>query len=134
MDLLYTQALVFFAVFFMPLAPLLGIITTLLVFVVKWGSLMVFLEPFSSKAVYRMSSNDNFSYSLLLVFFIITVGFTGYAILWLTPSKTCSPFRGENSAWSILANRASLWPEDLQNIIAFILSSAFVVPFIAGLL
>lgn len=134
MDLLYTQALVFFSIFFIPYATILGALTTLILFTAKAASLFIFLEPFGARSAYRMTSSDNFVWTLLLIFFIITVGFTGYVILWLKPSSTCGPFQGQDSAYDIIMDRAATWPQGIRDFFNFVVSGAFVVPLLLALL
>jgi hypothetical protein len=134
MDLLYTQALVFFSIFFVPYASLIGVATTVLLLAAKASSLLLFLEPYGVEFSYRMKSTDNFVWTMLLIFFLITLGFTGYAALWLKPSTDCGPFRGLESAYGLVLNRAATWPTEISDFFDFLFSGAFIVPLLMALL
>lgn len=134
MDLLYTQALVFFSIFFVPYATLIGILTTMLLLAAKSTSLLLFLQPYGAETSYRMRSDDNFVWTMLLLFFLITLGFTGYAALWLKPSPDCGPFQGLDSAYSVVLDRAAKWPVEIVDFFNFLFSGAFIVTLIIALL
>lgn len=132
MDALYGQALIWIGTFFSPLLPIVGIVVTVIMFWVKYYSMMLALSP--PRTYYRVSSYDNFTLLFMLITLFLCIGPVGYALLRLKPSTTCGPFRGSDDIWSIIGRTLNTFPTWLEDIIRFMGTPAFVLPFITVLI
>jgi hypothetical protein len=128
MDALYGQALIWIGTFFSPLLPVIGVCVTVTMFWVKYHSMMLALSP--PRTYYRVSSYDTFTLLFMLITLFLCVGPVGYALLRLTPSQACGPFRGAHDIWSILGTTLASFPPWLESAVRFMGAPAFVLPLI----
>ncbi|XP_011707818.1 PREDICTED: transmembrane channel-like protein 7 [Wasmannia auropunctata] len=126
LDIFYSQTVCWLGCFFAPLLPMVAVIGTFLLFYIKKFTCLVNSTP--SNRIYRASrSNCLFMFNLLLSFVLAMIP-VGYAIAAIMPSKSCGPFRGLESVWSLLVAQFSQFPNWLQSTLCFLGTAAFGVP------
>ena len=77
--------------FYVPLMPVVGLISAIIIFSVKYGSMLLFLEPFNEE--YRSKATDNFNIILLLVTLVVSSLPVAYTIVALPSPTGCGPYR-----------------------------------------
>ncbi|XP_012272322.1 transmembrane channel-like protein 7 isoform X2 [Orussus abietinus] len=125
-DVVYSQTVCWLGTFFAPLLPLIAIIALFLLFYIKKFTFLVNSTP--SNQVYRASRSNLLFMSILLVSYIFIMIPLGFIIVELIPSKSCGPFRGLSSAWSLLISTFSHFPDWLQSFLYFLGTAGFGVP------
>lgn len=126
LDIVYSQTICWLGCFFAPLLPLVAVIGTFLLFYVKKFACLVNCTP--SSKVYRASRSNSFFMFILLVSFILAVIPVGYSIAEIMPSKSCGPFRGLESVWTLLTLTFSQFPYWLQSVLFFLGTAGFGIP------
>ncbi|XP_043803117.1 transmembrane channel-like protein 7 isoform X2 [Apis laboriosa] len=126
LDVVYLQTVCWLGFFFAPLLPLVAIIGTFLLFYIKKFACLVNSIP--SSKVYRASKLNAFFMLILLISFILSTIPVGYSIAEILPSKSCGPFRGFRSVWSLLIVTFAEFPDWLQSILYFLSTAGFGVP------
>lgn len=126
LDIVYSQTLCWLGCLFAPLLPLVAVIGTFLLFYVKKFTCLVNSTP--SSKIYRASRLNSLFMFILLVAFILATILIGYSIEQIMPSKSCGPFRGLESVWSLLIITFSQFPNWLQSILYFLSTAGFGIP------
>ncbi|XP_065181128.1 transmembrane channel-like protein 7 isoform X2 [Sycon ciliatum] len=126
LELLYAQALLWLGVFFSPLICIICILKFIIYFYCKKFSLFHNLKP--SDRPYRAARNSNIFRALLLLTLFLCLIPIGYAIVRITPSAQCGPFRGKEHIYDIIPELIDKAPGWLETIIDFIGSAAFIAP------
>lgn len=133
LDVVYSQTLCWVGSFFMPLLPLLCVVTCFFIFYIKKFACLVNSKP--SSTIYRASrSNSMFMVVLLVSYTICALLPIAYAVAELLPSKSCGPFRGLNTVWTTVVHAFVQTPEPLQNAVFFLSTAGFAVPVLIILL
>ncbi|CAG9855854.1 unnamed protein product [Phyllotreta striolata] len=131
LDVVYTQTLIWFGIFYAPLISLMGAIMFFFLFYIKRFACTVNCRP--SPIVYRASrSNSLFMFVLLISFAFASIPL-GFSFSDLTPSKACGPFKGEASVWSLAVGLFRRTPDWLQSVIFFLGTAGFAIPCIVVL-
>ncbi|XP_003702260.2 transmembrane channel-like protein 7 [Megachile rotundata] len=126
LDVVYLQTICWLGCFFAPLLPLVAVIGTFFLFYIKKFSCLVNSTP--SSKIYRASNSNSLFMLILLISFILTTIPVGYSIAELVPSKSCGPFRGRKSVWTLLILVFARFPNWLQSILYFLGTAGFGVP------
>ncbi|KOX73727.1 Transmembrane channel-like protein 7 [Melipona quadrifasciata] len=105
LDVVYLQTICWLGLFYAPLLPLIAIFSTFVLFYIKKFACLVNSTP--SSKIYRA---------------------IGYSIAEIEPSKSCGPFRGFKSVWSLLIVVFAEFPDWLQSILYFLGTAGFGVP------
>ncbi|CAK9804247.1 Transmembrane channel-like protein 7 [Anthophora quadrimaculata] len=126
LDVVYLQTICWLGFFFAPLLPLVAVIGTFLLFYIKKFTCLVNSTP--SSRVYRASKSNSIFMLILLLSFILSTIPVGYTIAEIVPSKSCGPFRGFKSVWSLLIVIFAQFPDWLQSILYFLGTAGFGVP------
>ncbi|XP_017876780.1 transmembrane channel-like protein 7 [Ceratina calcarata] len=127
LDMVYLQTICWLGLFFAPLLPLIAVLGTFLLFYVKKFSCLV--NSTQSSKVYRASKLNAFFMLILLISFILCTIPIGYSIAEIVPSKSCGPFRGLKSVWSLLIDMFDeQLPDWLQTTLRFLSTAGFGVP------
>lgn len=126
LDIFYSQTICWLGCFFAPLLPMVAVIGTFLLFYIKKFTCLVNSTP--SNKIYRASRSNCLFMFNLLISFILAVIPVGYSIAKIMPSKSCGPFRGLESVWSLLIMTFSQFPNWLQSILSFVGTAAFGIP------
>ncbi|KAI4478729.1 hypothetical protein M0804_011757 [Polistes exclamans] len=126
LDIVYSQTICWLGCFFAPLLPMVAVIGTFFLFYVKKFACLVNCTP--SSKVYRASQSNSFFMFILLVSFILAIIPVGYSIAEIMPSKSCGPFKGLESVWTLLTLTFSQFPYWLQSILFFLGTAGFGIP------
>ncbi|XP_071862807.1 transmembrane channel-like protein 7 isoform X2 [Bombus fervidus] len=126
LDVVYLQTICWLGFFYAPLLPLIAIFGTFVLFYIKKFACLVNSTP--SSKVYRASKSNAFFMLILLISFILSTVPIGYSIAEIVPSKSCGPFRGFKSVWSLLIVMFAEFPYWLQSILYFLGTAGFGVP------
>lgn len=102
LDLVYSQSICWLGMFYSPILPIATVIKCLIVFYVKYLSLLLYSSPPSR--LYGASSSTSLFMSVLLLSFITCVLPLGYHVSSLTPSRSCGPYRGFSTVWSAISS------------------------------
>ena len=126
LDVVYTQTLCWFGSFFAPVIPLLAFIIFFFMFYIKKFACLVNSKP--STIPYRASRSNSLFMAVLLVSFTVVILPLGYTIAEWPPSKSCGPFRGQPTVWSIIVQTFRSSPMWIQSIVFFFSTAGFAVP------
>lgn len=126
LDIVYSQTICWLGCFFVPLLPIVAVAGTLLLFYVKRFTCLVNSTP--SSKIYRASRSNSLFMFILLVSFILAMVPVGYSIAEIMPSKSCGPFRGLESVWTLLIMTFSQFPDWLQSSLFFLGTAGFGIP------
>ncbi|KAK1131502.1 hypothetical protein K0M31_017784 [Melipona bicolor] len=126
LDVVYLQTICWLGLFYAPLLPLIAIFSTFVLFYIKKFACLVNSTP--SSKIYRASKSNAFFMLILLISFILFTVPVGYSIAEIEPSKSCGPFRGFKSVWSLLIVVFAEFPDWLQSILYFLGTAGFGVP------
>ncbi|XP_050581808.1 transmembrane channel-like protein 7 [Bombus affinis] len=126
LDVVYLQTICWLGFFYAPLLPLIAIFGTFVLFYIKKFACLVNSTP--SSKIYRASKSNAFFMLILLISFILSTVPIGYSIAEIVPSKSCGPFRGFKSVWSLLIVMFAEFPYWLQSILYFLGTAGFGVP------
>ncbi|KAL6265660.1 hypothetical protein P5V15_002455 [Pogonomyrmex californicus] len=126
LDIFYSQMVCWLGCFFAPLLPMVAVIGTFLLFYIKKFTCLVNSTP--SSKIYRASRSNCLFMFVLLISFILTMIPLGYSIAEIMPSKSCGPFRGLESVWTLLITTFSQFPNWLQSALSFLGTAAFGIP------
>lgn len=126
LDVFYLQTICWLGCFFFPLMPLFAVLGTSMLFHLKRFICLYVSTP--SNKIYRASRlNCMFMFNLLLCFILAMIP-VGYSIAEIMPSKSCGPFRGLESVWSLLTMTFSQFPNWLQSAVSFLGTAGFGIP------
>jgi hypothetical protein len=102
LDMVYSQSICWLGMFYCPVLPIITTVKCVIVFYVKYFSLLIYSCPPSR--VYGASSSTSLFMNVLLVSFISCVLPLGYHVTSLQPSVSCGPFRGFDTVWSAVSS------------------------------
>lgn len=126
LDVVYTQTLIWFGIFYAPLISLMGALIFLIMFYIKKFACTVNCKP--SPIVYRAARSNSMFMLVLLISFAFAAIPLGFSFSDLTPSKSCGPFRGRASVWELAVSLFLKTPDWVQSIIFFLGTAGFAVP------
>ncbi|XP_046491412.1 transmembrane channel-like protein 7 [Neodiprion pinetum] len=126
LDVVYSQTICWLGCFFAPLLPLMAVIGSFFLFYVKKFACLVNSTP--SSQVYRASRSNSLFMLVLLLAYTLAIIPVGYAIAELFPSKSCGPFRGWDTVWSLVISTFMDFPNWLQSILFFVSTAGFGIP------
>ena len=106
LDMVYSQSICWLGMFYCPVLPMITSVKCVIVFYVKYLSLLLYSSPPSR--VYGASSSSSLFMNVLLLSFISCVLPLGYHVTSLEPSMSCGPFRGFATVWSAISNEVIL--------------------------
>jgi hypothetical protein len=129
LKLVYAQAILWFGILYCPLLPLISYIKTIILFYIRCIAVTICNKPPS--AMFRVASTQTFYMALLLFIAFLCTFPLGFALIQLTPSTICGPFRGLSSMAGIVTNEVLQWPMILQAIVNYCTTATVIVPFIA---
>ncbi|KAK3588971.1 hypothetical protein CHS0354_043141 [Potamilus streckersoni] len=129
-DIIYTQTIGWFGMFFSPLIPFMTFLKCIIFFYVrKWTLLSNCAQPEKTNATSR--SNSLFMMVLLLSFVFVTVPI-GYMVGYIPPSQSCGPFRVYSNSSNVMFDTISFtiksWPDTARDIFFFFGTVGFLVP------
>ncbi|RZF34662.1 hypothetical protein LSTR_LSTR010827 [Laodelphax striatellus] len=127
LDVVYTQTLSWFGSFYAPLLPVITTLVLFVIFEVKKFACLVNSTPGSS-TIYRASRSNSMFMSVLLVSLAVAVIPWAFSISEMMPSKTCGPFRGQRSAWSVMEATFHTFPGWVKATADFCTTAAFALP------
>lgn len=111
LNMAYSQSICWLGMFYCPVLPIITAVKCIIVFYVKYLSLLLYSCPPSR--VYGASSSTSLFMNVLLLSFISCVLPLGYHVTSMEPSLSCGPFRGLITVWSAIStevNRCCLNP------------------------
>jgi hypothetical protein len=126
LDLVYSQTLCWLGSFYAPILPLVAMLECCLLFHIKKFACLVNSKP--SSTVYRASRSNSLFMVVLLISFIVAVLPVAFAIAEILPSKSCGPFRGHLSTWSVVVDSFDQLPVWIKSILFFFGTAGFAVP------
>ena len=126
LDVVYIQTLSWLGSFFSPFLPLLAFIIFFFMFYIKKFACLVNSKP--STIPYRASRSNSLFMSVLLLSFTVMILPLGYTIAEWPPSKSCGPFRGKSTIWSVIVETFYSCPAWIQAIVFFFSTAGFAVP------
>lgn len=100
LDIVYIQAICWLGVMYAPLMATVCFFTFCTLFGLKLFTVSWTCVP--GNRVFRASRSSAMFTTILLLAFIMCLMSNGWAMLSLSPSKACSPFRGLGSSWESL--------------------------------
>lgn len=101
LDMVYSQSICWLGMFYCPVLPIITAFKCVIVFYVKYVSLLYSCPP---SRVYGASSSTSLFMNVLLFSFISCVLPLGYHVTSMQPSVSCGPFRGFGTVWSAISN------------------------------
>ncbi|KAG5896068.1 hypothetical protein JTB14_006857 [Gonioctena quinquepunctata] len=126
LDVVYTQTLCWFGMFYAPLLSLMATIMFFLLFYVKKFACLVNCKP--SDNIYRASRTNSMFMFVLLISCVCVILPLSYSFSQLAPSSSCGPFRDKSSVWVLIKDLASRTPSWIQGIFFFLGTAGFAVP------
>ncbi|KDR10638.1 Transmembrane channel-like protein 7, partial [Zootermopsis nevadensis] len=126
LDVVYSQTLCWLGSFYSPILPLVAVLECCLLFHIKKFACLVNSKP--SSTVYRASRSNSLFMVVLLISFIVAVLPLAFAIAEIAPSKSCGPFRGHLTAWSVVVDSFDELPLWIKSILFFFGTAGFAVP------
>lgn len=126
LDILYSQTICWLGCFFIPVLPMFAVPGTHILFLIKKFTCLVNSKP--SNKIYRASRLNCLFMFNLLICFILAVIPVGYSIAYIVPSKSCGPFRGSKSVWTLLIKTFCEFPNWLQSVLSFLGTATFGIP------
>ncbi|XP_069668681.1 transmembrane channel-like protein 7 isoform X2 [Periplaneta americana] len=126
LDVVYSQTLCWLGSFYAPVLPLVAMLECCLLFHIKKFACLVNSKP--SSTVYRASRSNSLFMVVLLISFIVAVLPVAYAIAEILPSKSCGPFRGNPTTWSVVVDSFDQLPDWIKSILFFFGTAGFAVP------
>lgn len=134
MNLIYSQSLAWFGIFYSPLLPVVQLIKLFLVFYLKKITVLKFCAPF--KQAWRGARIQTMFLILLFLGFMTATVLLACGFYLATPSAACGPYRGKEKVHqALLEFVAGLAADDkgLYTIIDFLTSSWFIMAVIVFL-
>lgn len=132
LDLVYSQTLVWLGSFFAPFLPLIASVLNFCMFYVKKFACLHNCKP--SLVHYRASRSNSLFMLVLLLGFVVAVVPVAYSITEILPSRSCGPFRGMQVVWDVVTSAFLKAPDFIQNIVFFVGTRSFAVPFFITLI
>jgi len=126
LDVVYSQTLCWLGSFYAPVLPLMAVLLCFLLFHIKKFACLVNSKP--SSVVYRASRSKSLFMMVLLISFIVAVVPVALAIAEIPPSKSCGPFQGLSSTWSVVVDSFEQLPVWIKSILFFFGTAGFAIP------
>lgn len=126
LDVVYTQTLCWLGSFFAPVLPLMAAVIFFFMFYIKKFACLINSKP--STIPYRASRSNSLFMAVLLLSFVVMILPLGYTIAERTPSRSCGPFRGQETVWSVIVQTFLSSPSWIQHIVFFFTTAGFAVP------
>ncbi|XP_034934109.1 transmembrane channel-like protein 7 [Chelonus insularis] len=126
LDIVYSQTICWLGTFFVPFLPLISAVGCFFLFYIKKFACLVNSTP--SSHVYRASRSNSLFMFILLISFILAVIPVGYTIAEIQPSKSCGPFRGLDTVWTLIIETFSKFPTWIQTALFFCGTAGFGIP------
>jgi len=126
LDVVYSQTLCWLGSFYAPVLPLMAVLQCFLLFHIKKFACLVNSKP--SSDVYRASRSKSLFMMVLLISFIFAVLPVAFAIAEIQPSKSCGPFQGFSTTWSVVVDSFEQLPVWIQSILFFFGTAGFAIP------
>ena len=126
LDVVYSQTLCWLGSFYAPVLPLMAVLQCFLLFHIKKFACLVNSKP--SSVVYRASRSKSLFMMVLLISFIIAVLPVAFAIAEIEPSKSCGPFQGLSTTWSVVVDSFDQLPVWIKSILFFFGTAGFAIP------
>ncbi|KAJ1519841.1 hypothetical protein ONE63_004087 [Megalurothrips usitatus] len=126
LDVVYIQTLCWLGSFFAPVLPVLASIIFFFMFYIKKFACLVNSKP--STIPYRASRSKSLFMAVLLLSFVVMILPLGYTIAERKPSRSCGPFRGLLTVWTVIVQTFGSSPLWLQKIVVFVSTAGFAVP------
>lgn len=126
LDVVYSQTLCWLGSFYAPVLPLIAMLECFLLFYIKKFACLVNSKPTS--VVYRASRSKSLFMLVLLISFLIAVLPVALAIAEFQPSKSCGPFQGLSTTWSVVADSFEQLPIWIKSILFFFGTAGFAIP------
>jgi len=126
LDVVYSQTLCWLGSFYAPVLPLMAMLECFLLFHIKKFACLVNSKP--SSVVYRASRSKSLFMMVLLISFIVAVLPVAFAIAEIPPSKSCGPFQGLSTTWSVVADSFEQLPIWFKSILFFFGTAGFAIP------
>ncbi|KAL7300687.1 hypothetical protein TKK_0006668 [Trichogramma kaykai] len=123
LDIVYLQTVCWLGTFFSPGLPLIAVIGSFLLFYTKKFFCMIICGP--SKRIYRASKSQSLFMLILLICYILTIVPVVYSLVKMTPSKSCGPFKGLESSWTLLVLTYQQLPAGLRSILSLFSTFSF---------
>eukprot|EP00042_Codosiga_hollandica_P056554 m.815882 g.815882 ORF g.815882 m.815882 type:complete len:754 (-) comp59379_c0_seq1:226-2487(-) len=136
LDVLFNMGLIWLGVFFAPMLAVVGFISSILIFLGKYGSMRLFLEPYTEE--YRAARTDSFNLVLLLITMIAAGLPVAYSFVSMPAPLTCGPFRASSgtpydSMFDFVTEKVNNAPTVLSSILHYLATAGFVIPLFAAL-
>lgn len=132
LDVVYTQTLCWFGIFYAPLISVMATIIFFFMFYIKKFACVINSKP--TPIVYKASRSNSMFMLVLLLSYMFALFPIAYSVSEMLPSKSCGPFRGRESVWSLIVNLFTDWPSWVQECIYFLSTAGFAIPFFIILL
>lgn len=126
LDVVYSQTLCWLGSFYAPVLPLMAMLECFLLFHIKKFACLVNSKP--SSVVYRASRSKSLFMMVLLISFIVAVLPVAFAIAEIPPSKSCGPFQGLSTTWSVVVDSFEQLPVWIKSILFFFGTAGFAIP------
>jgi len=126
LDVVYSQTLCWLGSFYAPVLPLMAMLECFLLFHIKKFACLVNSKPPS--VVYRASRSKSLFMMVLLISFIVAVLPVAFAIAEIPPSKSCGPFQGLSTTWSVVVDSFEQLPVWIKSILFFFGTAGFAIP------
>ncbi|XP_046676664.1 transmembrane channel-like protein 7 [Homalodisca vitripennis] len=126
LDVVYCQTLCWFGSFYAPLLPAIATVLFLSTFYIKKFACLVNCSP--STTIYRASRSNSMFMSVLLISFTVAVIPWAYTVAETTPSKSCGPFKGMATVWSVMEHTFSNLPGWIRSLADFCTTAGFAIP------
>lgn len=126
LDVVYTQTLCWLGSFYAPVLPLIAVLQCFLLFHIKKFACLVNSKP--SSVVYHASRSKSLFMMVLLISFLVAVLPVAFAIAELQPSKSCGPFQGLSTTWSLVVDAFEQLPVWIRSILFFFGTAGFAIP------
>ncbi|KAK0096661.1 hypothetical protein PV326_004771 [Microctonus aethiopoides] len=126
LDIVYSQTICWIGAFFVPMLPLMSAIGCFFLFYIKKFACLVNSTP--SSQVYRASRSNSLFMFVLLISFILAILPVAFSIAEIQPSKSCGPFRGLDSVWTLIIQTFSRFPIWIQSVLFFLGTAGFGIP------
>ncbi|XP_056630573.1 transmembrane channel-like protein 7 [Diorhabda sublineata] len=126
LDVVYSQTLIWFGIFYTPLISLIGTGMFFFIFYIKKFACVYNCRP--SPVIYRASRSNSMFMLVLLISFAFAAFPLGISFSDLHPSRSCGPFRDRSTVWNLAVSLFLRTPQWIQSIIFFLGTAGFGVP------
>uniref|UniRef100_A0A1I8IPM2 TMC domain-containing protein n=2 Tax=Macrostomum lignano TaxID=282301 RepID=A0A1I8IPM2_9PLAT len=132
LDVLYAQVIVWFGMLFCPFLPVMNSVVLFLLFYLRKFSCHFSYKP-PDRPMKNSSATVFFMVTLFLAYFVCLLPI-GYAIVSISTSKGCSPFRTGGTAYQPIKDVVAGFSSDGRHLIDYLSSASFLFVVIISLL